>query len=51
MKFFLDENFPKAAAGLLDETRAMMEVLLSIRRAGADLIHTDHAIDAAKVLG
>ena len=40
-----------AAAGLLDETRAMMEVLLSIRRAGADLILTYHAIDAAKVLG
>jgi porphobilinogen synthase len=40
-----------AAAGLLDEKRAMMEVLLSIRRAGADLILTYHAIEAAKVLG
>jgi len=40
-----------AAAGLIDETRAMMEVLLSIKRAGADLILTYHAIDAAKVLG
>jgi len=39
-----------AAAGLIDETRAMMEVLLSIKRAGADLILTYHAIDAAKVL-
>jgi len=40
-----------AAAGLIDETRAMMEVLLSIKRAGADLILTYHAIDAAKALG
>jgi porphobilinogen synthase len=40
-----------AAAGLLDEKRAMMEVLLSIRRAGADLILTYHAVEAAKVLG
>ena len=40
-----------AAAGLIDETRAMMEVLLSIKRAGADLILTYHALDAAKVLG
>jgi porphobilinogen synthase len=40
-----------AAAGLLDEKRAMMEVLLSIRRAGADVILTYHAIEAAKVLG
>jgi porphobilinogen synthase len=40
-----------AAAGLLDEKRAMMEVLLSIRRAGADLILTYHALEAAKVLG
>jgi porphobilinogen synthase len=40
-----------AAAGLLDEKRALMEVLLSIRRAGADLILTYHAVEAAKVLG
>ncbi|HEX2677639.1 MAG TPA: porphobilinogen synthase [Polyangiales bacterium] len=40
-----------AAAGMLDETRAMMEVLLSIKRAGADLILTYHAVEAAKVLG
>lgn len=42
----------KAAAqkGWLDEERAMMESLLAIRRAGADLIITYFAKDAAKVL-
>ncbi len=42
----------KAAArvGWLDETRAMMESLLSIKRAGADLILTYFAQDAARVL-
>lgn len=42
----------KAAAklGWIDETRAMMEVLTSIKRAGADLILTYFAKDAAKVL-
>jgi porphobilinogen synthase len=40
-----------AAAGMLDEKRAMMEVLTSIRRAGADVILTYHAVDAAEVLG
>jgi len=42
----------KAAARLLwiDEERAMMEVLTSIKRAGADLILTYFARDAAKVL-
>ncbi len=40
-----------AAAGMIDETRAMLEVLLSIKRAGADLILTYHAIEAAKALG
>jgi porphobilinogen synthase len=40
-----------AAAGMLDGTRAMMEVLLSIRRAGADAILTYHAVEAAEVLG
>jgi porphobilinogen synthase len=34
----------------LDETRAMMESLLSIRRAGADLILTYFAKDAARQL-
>ena len=39
-----------AAAGMIDETRAMMEVLTSIRRAGADFVLTYHAKDAAKLL-
>lgn len=40
-----------AAANMIDERRAMMEVLTSIRRAGADFILTYHATDAAKLLG
>lgn len=36
--------------GWIDETRAMMEVLTSIKRAGADLILTYFAKDAARVL-
>jgi len=42
----------KAAAklGWIDETRVMMEILTSLKRAGADLILTYHAIDAAKEL-
>jgi porphobilinogen synthase len=40
-----------AAAGMLDYGRAMMEVLVSIRRAGADAILTYHAIEAAEALG
>ena len=42
----------KAAAerGWLDETRAMMESLVAIRRAGADFILTYYAVDAARVL-
>lgn len=42
----------KAAAekGWLDHDRAMLEVLLSIRRAGADMILTYHAKDAAALL-
>ncbi len=39
-----------AAQGWLDEKRVMMEVLISIRRAGADLILTYFAKDAARVL-
>lgn len=43
----------KAAArnGWLDEERAMMELLTSIKRAGADIILTYHAKDAARLLG
>jgi len=42
----------KAAAklGWIDEERAMMEVLTSIKRAGADIILTYFAKEAAKVL-
>jgi porphobilinogen synthase len=43
----------KAAAdkGWVDEERVMMESLVSIKRAGADLIITYYAKDAARVLG
>ncbi len=42
----------KAAAqnGWLDESRVMMESLLAIRRAGADLIVTYFAVEAARLL-
>jgi porphobilinogen synthase len=39
-----------ARAGWLDERRAMMESLLAIKRAGADLILTYFAKDAARLL-
>ncbi len=39
-----------AAQGWIDERAAMMETLLSIRRAGADAIVTYFAVDAAKAL-
>jgi porphobilinogen synthase len=39
-----------ANAGWLDESRAMMESLLSIKRAGAGLILTYFAKDAARLL-
>jgi porphobilinogen synthase len=39
-----------AANGWLDESRAMMETLMGIRRAGADIIITYFAKDAAKLL-
>jgi len=37
--------------GWIDEERAMMEVLLGIKRAGADIILTYFAKDAARILG
>jgi porphobilinogen synthase len=37
--------------GWLEPERAMMESLLSVRRAGADFIVTYFAKDAAQVLG
>jgi porphobilinogen synthase len=40
-----------AARGWVDGERAMMEMLLSIRRAGADVILTYFAADAARLLG
>ena len=39
-----------AAAGHLDERAAVLEALVSIRRAGADLVITYHAKDAARWL-
>jgi porphobilinogen synthase len=39
-----------AAAGMIDENRAILEVLTSIRRAGADFVLTYHAKDTAKLL-
>jgi len=39
-----------AANGWIDEHRAMMEALGSIRRAGADIIITYYARDAARAL-
>ena len=39
-----------AANGWIDETRAMMEALVAIRRAGADMIVTYYARDAARLL-
>ncbi len=43
----------KAAAqnGWIDYDRVMLEVLTSMRRAGADLILTYHALEAAELLG
>ena len=38
-------------AGWIDEQRVMLEVLTSIKRAGADLILTYHALEAARLLG
>jgi porphobilinogen synthase len=39
-----------AAAGYLDERAAVLEILTSIRRAGADIVITYHAKDAAQWL-
>jgi porphobilinogen synthase len=39
-----------AAKGWIDERRAMMEMLTSLRRAGADIIITYYAREAARVL-
>jgi porphobilinogen synthase len=39
-----------AAAGALDERATVLELLTSIRRAGADIVITYHAKDAAQWL-
>lgn len=39
-----------AANGWIDEAKAALETLTAIKRAGADLIITYHALDAAKWL-
>lgn len=39
-----------AAAGWLDEQRVTLEILTAIRRAGADIVITYHALDAARWL-
>ncbi|MBF0458957.1 MAG: porphobilinogen synthase [Nitrospirae bacterium] len=39
-----------ASRGWIDYEKVMMEILISIKRAGADLILTYHAKDAAKIL-
>jgi porphobilinogen synthase len=43
----------KAAAekGWIDGERVMMEILMAVKRAGAQMILTYHAIEAAKLLG
>jgi porphobilinogen synthase len=40
-----------AQAGMIDERRAVLEALTSMRRAGADFVLTYHAIDVARWLG
>jgi porphobilinogen synthase len=40
-----------ARAGWIDEARVTLEILTSIRRAGADLILTYHATEAARLIG
>ncbi|MNL73980.1 Delta-aminolevulinic acid dehydratase [compost metagenome] len=39
-----------AKAGMIDETKAMVETLYSMRRAGADIIFTYFALQMAKYL-
>jgi len=39
-----------AAAGMIDERRVVLELLTSMRRAGADFILTYHAVDTARWL-
>jgi porphobilinogen synthase len=39
-----------AANGWIDECRTVLEILTGIRRAGADMVLTYHAVDAARWL-
>jgi porphobilinogen synthase len=39
------------AAGYIDEQRVTLEILTAIKRAGADIIITYHAKEAARWLG
>ena len=39
-----------AASGIADEKRLTLEILMSIKRAGADIVITYHALDAARWL-
>jgi porphobilinogen synthase len=39
------------ARGWIEERRAMLETLTAIKRAGADIIITYYARDAARILG
>ncbi|HMZ27800.1 MAG TPA: porphobilinogen synthase, partial [Elusimicrobiota bacterium] len=39
-----------AAKGWIDEKRTVLEILTSLKRAGADLLITYHARDAARAL-
>ena len=45
-----DERSIQTRLGWLDEKRAMMETLTGIRRAGADVILTYYAVEAAREL-
>lgn len=40
-----------AQAGWVDGDRLILEILTSIKRAGADVILTYHALEAARLLG
>ena len=39
-----------AKAGLIDEDKVILETLMGMKRAGADMIFTYHAVEAAKLL-
>ena len=45
-----DRVTPELFVRLIDERRVVMEILLGFKRAGADMILTYHALDAARWL-